>query len=116
MPVPTGDLEAAFQATGAANVVAYSALVDSPEVAESPGSPTYRSFGWARAVGGDGRSAEAWLEAGESYQFTARASVRAVEETLDHTLGGAFSPAAAFGSDFAFSVEGASKGSASLSQ
>jgi hypothetical protein len=27
MPVPTCDLEAAYQATGAANVVAYSALV-----------------------------------------------------------------------------------------
>ena len=37
MPVPTGDLEAAFQATGAPNVVAYSALVELPDTAESPG-------------------------------------------------------------------------------
>jgi short subunit dehydrogenase-like uncharacterized protein len=111
MPVPTGDLEAAFQATGAPNVVAYSALVDP---ATGPGSGpddlhTHRSFGWARATGRDGTSTEAWLETGESYRFTAMASVRSVEETLDRTLGGAFSPAAAFGADFAFSLEGTSK-------
>jgi len=116
MPVPTGDLEAAFQATGAPNVVAYTALVDPSDVADSHASATYRSFGWARAIGGDGSSAEAWLETGESYQFTARASVRAVEETLDRTLGGTFSPAAAFGSDFVFSIEGTSKGTTSISQ
>jgi short subunit dehydrogenase-like uncharacterized protein len=115
MPVPTGDLEAAFQATGAPNVVAYSALVD--PAADSPGSgpgglPAYRSFGWAHATGNDGTSAEAWLETGESYRFTAVASVRAVEETLDRSLAGAFSPAAAFGSDFAFSIEGTSRMSA----
>jgi short subunit dehydrogenase-like uncharacterized protein len=116
MPVPTGDLEAAFQATGAANIVAYSALVDPPSTAESPGSSTYRSFGWARAIGGDGTSSEAWLETGESYHYTAMIAVRAVEETLDRTLSGAFSPAAAFGPEFAFSVEGTSKGSASTPQ
>ena len=116
MPVPTGDLEAAFQSTGAANIVAYTALVDRPDVAGASGSQTCRSFGWARAVGGDGTSSEAWLETGESYRFTARASVRAVEETLDRTLGGAFSPAAAFGSEFAFSVGGTSKATASAPQ
>jgi hypothetical protein len=40
-------------------------------------------------------------------------AVRSVEETLDRTLGGAFSPAAAFGPEFAFSVEGTSKVTAS---
>lgn len=116
MPVPTGDLEAAFQATGATNIVAYSALVDPPDTAESLGSQTYRSFGWARAVGRDGTSSEAWLETGESYQYTATIAIRAVEETLDRTLGGAFSPAAAFGSEFAFSVEGTTKGTTSAPQ
>ncbi len=106
MAVPTGDLEAAFQATSAANFVAYSALIEPPDQAESPESPLYRSFGWARAVGGDGASSEAWLETGESYHYTSRIAVRAVEETLDRALAGAFSPAAAFGSEFAFSVEG----------
>jgi short subunit dehydrogenase-like uncharacterized protein len=109
MPVPTGDLEAAYQATGAQDVVAYSALVDPPETGESPESQTYRSFGWARAIGSDGTSSEAWLETGESYRYTAMIATRAVEETLDRTLSGAFSPAAAFGSEFAFTVEGTSR-------
>jgi short subunit dehydrogenase-like uncharacterized protein len=116
MPVPTGDLEAGFQATGAADVVAYSALVEPPDAGESSRAQTYRSFGWARATGGDGTSSEAWLETGESYHYTAMIAVRAVEETLDRTLGGAFSPAAAFGPEFAFSVEGTSKVSASTPQ
>jgi short subunit dehydrogenase-like uncharacterized protein len=113
MPVPTGDLEAAFQATGAPNIVAYSALVELPDAAESHDSQTYRSFGWARAIGEDGTTSEAWLETGESYRYTAMIAVRSVEETLDRTLGGAFSPAAAFGPEFAFSVEGTSKVTAS---
>jgi short subunit dehydrogenase-like uncharacterized protein len=113
MPVPTGDLEAAFQATGAANIIAYSALVELPDMAETPSSQSYRSFGWARAIGVDGTSSEAWLETGESYHYTAMIAVRSVEETLDRTLGGAFSPAAAFGSEFAFSAEGTSRLTAS---
>jgi hypothetical protein len=116
MPVPTGDLEAAFQATGATNVVAYSALVELPDTAESPAAQTYRSFGWARAVGIDGMYSEAWLETGESYHYTAMVAVRSVEETLDRTLGGAFSPVAAFGPEFAFSVAGTSKVTASAPQ
>jgi short subunit dehydrogenase-like uncharacterized protein len=116
MPVPTGDLEAAFQATGAPNVVAYSALVDLPATEVSPDAQIYRSFGWARAIGVDGTSSEAWLETGESYRYTAMIAVRSVEETLDRTLGGAFSPAAAFGPEFAFSVEGTSKVTASAPQ
>ena len=38
------------------------------------GHPAYRSFGWARATGPDGATAEAWLQTGESYAFTAAAS------------------------------------------
>jgi short subunit dehydrogenase-like uncharacterized protein len=106
MPVPTGDLEAAFQATKAPNVIAYSVSVEakaSDEVIAEPGN--FRSFGWARATGAGGERAEAWLETGESYAFTADASVRAVEEILTRSLGGAFSPAAAFGSDFVLKVD-----------
>ena len=107
MLVPTGDLEAAFQATGAPNVIAYAAAPD-PEApgTEAPGPPTYRSFGWARAAGADGATAQAWLQTGESYAFTSAASIRAVEEALTRSPHGAFSPAAAFGADFALTVDG----------
>ena len=68
------------------------------------GPPAYRSFGWARATGPDGATAQAWLQTGESYAFTAAASIRAVEETLARSLRGALSPAAAFGADFALTI------------
>jgi hypothetical protein len=107
MPLPTGDLEAAFQATGATDVTAYAAVpgAPSPQAADTDAAarPAFRSFGWARATGPDG-TAEAWLQTGESYAFTAAASIRAVEETLARSLSGAFSPAAAFGADFALTI------------
>ena len=70
-PFPTGDLEAAFQATGAADIIAYSAELD-PAAAkprtrdpQGAGPQAYRSFGWARATGPDGATAQAWLQTGE---------------------------------------------------
>jgi hypothetical protein len=112
MPLPTGDLEAAFQATGAADVTAYGTVPGDP----APGSaasdpladerPAYQSFGWARATGPDGATSQAWLHTGESYAFTATASIRAVEETLARSLSGALSPAAAFGADFVLTIPG----------
>jgi len=109
MPIPTGDLEAAFQATGSPNVVSYMALVDPIELQgtheEEAGSPTYRSFGWARATASDGTTAEAWLQTGDSYTFTPAASIRAVEELLSTPMIGAISPATAFGATFAFTVK-----------
>ncbi len=107
MPVPTGDLEAAFHTTSAPNVVAYAV---SPPVLDSPDGEAlvpsaYRSFGWARATGHDGTKAEAWLETGDSYAFTPAAAIRAVEETLGGSRRGALSPAAAFGTDFAFTIQ-----------
>ena len=110
MPVPTGDLEAAFQATKAPNVIAYSVAVEAKPSDEVSAEPrTFRSFGWARATGANAERAEAWLETGESYAFTADASVRAVEETLALSLSGAFSPAAAFGADFVLKVDNTSR-------
>jgi short subunit dehydrogenase-like uncharacterized protein len=113
LPLPTGDLEAAFHATGAADITAYGAVPGDPAAAESQaadpasdGHPVYRSFGWARATGPDGATVEAWLQTGESYAFTASASIRAVEEALTRSLSGAFSPAAAFGADFALTIPG----------
>jgi short subunit dehydrogenase-like uncharacterized protein len=109
MPVPTGDLEAAFGATGAPNVIAYAVSAPVPDVNASPGGDSVpsvsRSFGWASATGRDGATAEAWLETGDSYAFTPAASIRAVEETLKGTAPGARSPAAAFGADFAFTIQ-----------
>jgi hypothetical protein len=105
VPAPTGDLEAAFHATGASNVISYSArpVAESGDEAVTP--RTYRSFGWARATGLDGTTAEALVETGDSYAFTAAASIRAVEETLSRPLCGAFSPAAAFGADLVVDIE-----------
>ena len=105
MPFPTGDLEAAFHATGAPNITAYSAVPDSPAAdARAAGLGTYRSFGWAKATGADGASTQAWLQTGDAYAFTAAAALRAVEEVFTRTGPGAFSPAAAFGADFVLTI------------
>jgi short subunit dehydrogenase-like uncharacterized protein len=69
----------------------------------------YRSFGWARATGPDGATAEAVLQTGESYAFTAAASIRAVEETLARSPRGALSPAMAFGTDFTLTIPGTTR-------
>ena len=109
-PVPTGDLEAAFQATGAPDIIAYSAELDpaaaNPRASDpqAAGPQAYRSFGWARATGPDGATTQAWLQTGEAYAFTAAASIRAVEETLTRSPRGALSPATAFGADFALTI------------
>jgi short subunit dehydrogenase-like uncharacterized protein len=115
MPVPTGDLEAAFRATHASDIVAYAPVPEAPTPnppASSQGAaraPVFRSFGWARATSAKGSTAEAWLETGESYGFTAAASVRAVEATLESAPRGAFSPAEVFGADFPLSLSGTSR-------
>ncbi len=109
MPVPTGDFEAAFHATGAPDVVAYAVSLPARDVTVTEGEDappsTYRSFGWAWATSSDGLTAEAWLETGDSYAFTPAASIRSVEETLAGSKLGALSPAAAFGVDFAFTIQ-----------
>jgi short subunit dehydrogenase-like uncharacterized protein len=109
MPVPTGDLEAAFHATNARSIIAYAvspaALNRSDSEVEIAEPRNYRSFGWARASGPDGSVAAALLQTGDSYAFTSAAGVRSVEETLAGSLRGAFSPAAAFGADFILTIE-----------
>ena len=115
MPLPTGDLEAAFQATRAADITAYGAVPGPPAAgakASDPSAdqrPAYQSFAWARATGPGGATSEAWLRTGESYAFTAVASIRAVEQVLARSLSGAFSPAAAFGADFVLTIPGTSR-------
>jgi len=107
MPVPTGDLEAGYRATGAPNVVAYA--VSAPTTESAHGAVAARSFGWARATGSDGTTATALLETGDSYDFTPAASVRAVEATLQGSAIGAITPAQAFGDDFILSIEDTSR-------
>jgi short subunit dehydrogenase-like uncharacterized protein len=104
MPFPTGDLEAAFQATGAPDITAYSPVPPGPGSSAGTEPESYRSFGWAQATGPDGAIAQAVLQTGESYAFTAAASIRAVEETLIRSPRGALSPATAFGSDFTLTI------------
>ena len=65
-----------------------------------------KSFLWARVKDRDGSQNEAWMETGESYQFTAAAAVRCVEETVSSDLTGALTPAQAFGADFVLGIEG----------
>jgi short subunit dehydrogenase-like uncharacterized protein len=110
MPFPTGDLEAAFQATGAPDITAYSPVPADPATADPQAeAESYLSFGWARATGPDGATAEAVLQTGESYAFTAAASIRAVEETLARSPRGALSPAMAFGTDFTLTIPGTTR-------
>jgi short subunit dehydrogenase-like uncharacterized protein len=109
MPVPTGDLEAAFHATGAPDIVTYAVSPPAHDVTDPDDEgalpSTCRSFGWARATAADGATAEAWLQTGDSYAFTAAASIRAIEKTLAGSKSGALSPAVAFGADFAFTIQ-----------
>jgi short subunit dehydrogenase-like uncharacterized protein len=110
MPVPTGDLEAAFRATGAPNVTAYLAVPDGAatlsEASDEEGSPssTQWSYAWARATRADDVH-EAWLRTGESYEFTADAAISSVEHTLAESPPGAWSPADAFGAEFPLSLQ-----------
>jgi hypothetical protein len=68
MPVSTGDLDAAFQATGAADITAYGAVPGVPAAGDPrpqiqrPGVPVIR-VGLGRRP--DGATAAAWLQAGE---------------------------------------------------
>lgn len=53
-----------------------------------------------------GKTAQAWLEVAEAYQFTVLAGVRAVERVLDGAYRGATTPALAFGADFVLGIPG----------
>ena len=122
LPVPSGDLEAAFRATGIANITAYipfrrSAAFLLPLVQwglslhpirgrleaavekrgtrklESQAGGQRTSYAWARAMNQNGQQVEAWLELGEGYHFTAASSVQAVEHVLrDHPSGALTQP------------------------
>jgi short subunit dehydrogenase-like uncharacterized protein len=61
---------------------------------------------WARAASGRGAAAEAWLETGEGYQFTALAALRCIERVLAEQPRGALTPAQAFGPDLVCEIAG----------
>lgn len=65
-----------------------------------------RSYLYAKVSNEQGQVVEAWLDTIEAYEFTAIASLLAVERTLGSRLAGALSPALAFGKDFVLEIEG----------
>lgn len=129
IPMPLGDLVTSHWTTGIPDITVYAAVpAPAPlagivlpvlqRVARSPrlsrllatsseptgADPSRRSYAWARAVTSDGREAEAWMETGEGYAFTAEASIQAVEGMLADPATGALTIAGAFGADFALGV------------
>jgi len=139
-PFPWGDLVTAYHTTGIPNITSYLALPSLPgmrlvsrpalkllgrkavqRLAEraatllfsgpsAEAQRTGRTYLWARAAGADG-AAEAWLETGEVYRFTALAGIQLVERILDaakrrEPLAGALTPGGAFGADFVLGIEG----------
>src|SRR5258706_5425283 len=120
LPVPSGDLEAAYPATGIANITAFmpfrrSAAFLLPLVQwglslrpirgrleaavekrgtrqrESQAGGQRTSYAWARAMNQNGQQVEARLALGEGYHFTAGSLVQAVEHVLrDHPSGATF--------------------------
>jgi short subunit dehydrogenase-like uncharacterized protein len=68
-----------------------------------------RSYFWAQVSNNEGQSTEAWMSAVEGYTLTARAGIRAVERVLAERPRGAFTPAQAFGADFALEIEGTTR-------
>ncbi|MHB8595527.1 MAG: saccharopine dehydrogenase family protein [Ktedonobacteraceae bacterium] len=135
LPVPSGDLEAAYRATGIPNITAFlpfrrsaafllpfmqwglslrpirgrlEAVVEKrgTRQRESQAGGQRTSYAWARAMNQNGQQVEAWLELGEGYHFTAASSVQAVEQVLRDHPSGALTPAQAFGADFVLNIEG----------
>jgi short subunit dehydrogenase-like uncharacterized protein len=135
LPVPLADVVSSYRSTGIPNVTAYMTFAVNPFIARmalpivqklaaipaiqqmlarpnrSPTEPEMQavpqhSYIWARANDGKGRAAEAWLETGEGYGYSAAAAVRAVEQVLQHQPVGALTPAQAFGPDFPLAIPG----------
>lgn len=135
LPVPSGDLEAAYRATGIPNITTFlpfrrsaafllpfmqwglslrpirgrlEAVVEKlgTRQRESQAGGQRTSYAWARAMNQNGQQVEAWLELGEGYHFTAASSVQAVEQVLRDHPSDALTPAQAFGADFVLNIEG----------
>jgi short subunit dehydrogenase-like uncharacterized protein len=131
LAVPTGELEAAQRASGAANVIAYSSEVPTGSLVRAvlpavsallalrpiragvqrligrvrlkpPAKAADVSWAYARLEWADGSQRQAWLRTGEGYAFTARVTALATERLADGTvMPGAFTPGALFGAELA---------------
>lgn len=131
LAVPTGELEAARRASGAANVVALSSEVPSGRTVRAvlplltallavspirsgllrlidrarltpPAKSGDTSWAYARLEWADGTHEEAWLRAGEGYGFTAKVAAHtALRLSEGRGRAGAFTPGALFGADLA---------------
>lgn len=136
IPAPLGDLEAIHTSTGIPTITIYSSELPSGTFARpalpllgqvlrvgafrrhlehvvdqrTRGTPLHtesgKSYTWVHAVNQRGMEAQAWLEMGEGYLFSASASVRAVEQIFDKRPRGAMTPAQAFGTDFVLDIPG----------
>jgi len=138
LPVPSGDLEAAYMATGIADITVFMVSPLHPLIAclalplvqkllawetfrqqlarridarptvtaANPADGNHRSWLWAQAADRYGNVFAAKLETGEGYEFTASASVLAVERVLGQCFSGTMTPVKAFGTDFVLQVEG----------
>lgn len=134
--VPTGELEAALRASGAAEVIATSSEVPTGRTARAalpivgamlrvdavrrtviravdrwqltpPSTPGDASWAYACAEWEGGETRQAWLRTGEGYRFTSRvAATVAARLAAGEARPGAFTPAALFGADLARAAGG----------
>jgi short subunit dehydrogenase-like uncharacterized protein len=126
-PLPLGDLEAAWMDTRLPNITVYGTalpggffqrwaiavarrllwipIVRSALASVREGSREDRHCqAWARATNARGESAEAWLQTGEGFAFTAAASVRAVMHLRRSPPPGSHAAVTALGASFAESI------------
>jgi short subunit dehydrogenase-like uncharacterized protein len=129
--VPTGELEAARRASGAADVIAYSSEVPSGKLIRPalsilslllsvrrlritaqriigrmrltpPARIGHESWAYARLDWADGTTRQAWLHTGEGYRFTARVAAKtAVHLAGGNAAVGAYTPGALLGAEAA---------------
>lgn len=131
LAVPTGELHAAQQASGAGDVLAFSSEVPSGRLVRAvlpaasmllaahpvrrtvqrrisrarptpPAKADAESWAYARLEWADGTRREAWLRTGEGYGFTARVAAYTAKRLADGSVAaGAYTPGALFGADAA---------------
>ncbi|GAA2272437.1 saccharopine dehydrogenase NADP-binding domain-containing protein [Kitasatospora cystarginea] len=92
IPVPTGDLEAARQASGAPDVTAYA-------VPRGSGETEHRSHGYAELADADGQLHVAELSTGEGFAFTAALAAETASRLLDGPPPGAWTAAGLLGAE-----------------
>ncbi|MEU5310856.1 saccharopine dehydrogenase NADP-binding domain-containing protein [Streptomyces sp. NPDC021562] len=99
IPVPTGDLEAAREASGAPEVIAYA-------VPRGSGAGDGRSHAYAELTDADGRVHTAELSTGEGFAFTAAVAAATAARLLDGPPPGAWTAARLLGPELIASLPG----------